>query len=100
VESRTPRGEALQHPLGIHAVAFRPGGQIIAIASEDQVWFAEVPGAATSEALRISLSVEVRTASAIQNGVVRILSRDELLDRRIRLTRLGGDCLDQATSSP
>ena len=42
---------------------------------------------------RVWLSVQVRTARTIENGVVRRLTRLEWDERKKQLDALGGDCL-------
>src|SRR5262249_56342697 len=84
--------EAIRHRRGVTAAQFHPNGLTMAFGSGKQLWFARMPHPAEDAAERIALSVEVRTASAIRGGVVRVLSESELTEKRRWLAALGGGC--------
>jgi WD40 repeat protein len=94
IESRSPVGEAIRHPDGINALAFRPDSRELAIASGQLVWRVAVPSPVSGDAPRIALSLQVRTAMTIRDGVIRTLTWHELNERKAALARIGGDCLD------
>lgn len=90
--TRHPLGELLYHKW-VYALSFSSDGKRLAIASVDGVAQRNIPEPAMGDSDRVQLSVELRTGRTIENGLVRMLTPAEWVNRKRRLDSLGGDCL-------
>ncbi|MCY2994656.1 MAG: hypothetical protein NTY19_43365 [Planctomycetota bacterium] len=99
VQTGQPHGEPLEHDGAVWTVSFSPDGRVLASRSkgrdepigEARLW--DVPTPVPDQPERIWLAVDVASWHTFENGLVRVLSQAEWLERKKRLEAMGGDCL-------